>query len=173
MSRVGFGAFCLDASDFNFLPTDGFSIKPLKVKLLAGEQKATKLELAPSVEVAFKVKPRGKREIIHVGALWGWFKGRPHIKASIFFLGGGGQLEVYVDLSLLLAFFFSPSIQVWGLFAGCFCNSCCHVLRVQTMTNIYDAFVCLFFASFSCCVSSCCRFVRVYSKSLRLSHTVG
>ena len=25
----------------NFLPTNGFSIKPLKVKLLAGEQKAT------------------------------------------------------------------------------------------------------------------------------------
>ena len=27
--------------DFNFLPTNGFSIKPLKVKLLAGEQKAS------------------------------------------------------------------------------------------------------------------------------------
>ena len=27
--------------DFIFLPTNGFSIKPLKVKLLAGEQKAT------------------------------------------------------------------------------------------------------------------------------------
>ena len=27
--------------DFNLLPTNGFSIKPLKVKLLAGEQKAT------------------------------------------------------------------------------------------------------------------------------------
>ena len=26
--------------DFNFLPTNGFSIKPLKVKLFAGEQKA-------------------------------------------------------------------------------------------------------------------------------------
>ena len=27
--------------DFNFLPTNGFSIKPLTVKLLAGEQNAT------------------------------------------------------------------------------------------------------------------------------------
>ena len=27
----------------NFLPTDGFFIKPLKVELLAGEQKATKI----------------------------------------------------------------------------------------------------------------------------------
>ena len=31
----------LGCQDFNFLPTNGFSIKPLKVKLLAGEQKAT------------------------------------------------------------------------------------------------------------------------------------
>ena len=29
--------------DFNFLPTSGFSIKPLTVKLLAGEQKATEV----------------------------------------------------------------------------------------------------------------------------------
>ena len=35
-----FVAFCLDV-DFRFLPTNGFSIKPLKVKPLAGEQKAT------------------------------------------------------------------------------------------------------------------------------------
>ena len=27
--------------DFNLLPTSGFSMKPLKVKLVAGEQKAT------------------------------------------------------------------------------------------------------------------------------------
>ena len=38
-----FGAFCLDART-NFLPTNGFSIGPLKVKLLAGEQKATELK---------------------------------------------------------------------------------------------------------------------------------
>ena len=31
----------LGCSDSNFLPTNGFSIKPLKVELLAGEQKAT------------------------------------------------------------------------------------------------------------------------------------
>ena len=31
----------LGCSDFKFLPTSGFSIKPLKVELLAGEQKAT------------------------------------------------------------------------------------------------------------------------------------
>ena len=31
----------LGCEDCNFLPTNGFSIKPLKVKLLAGEQKAT------------------------------------------------------------------------------------------------------------------------------------
>ena len=40
-----FGAFCLDVRTLTFLPTNGFSIKPLKlklkVKLLAGEQKAT------------------------------------------------------------------------------------------------------------------------------------
>ena len=29
--------------DFNFLPTTGFSMQPLKVKLLAGEQKATEI----------------------------------------------------------------------------------------------------------------------------------
>ena len=39
-----FGAFCLDVRTLiNFLPTNGLSIKPLKVKLLAGEQKATEL----------------------------------------------------------------------------------------------------------------------------------
>ena len=31
----------LGCLDFNFLPTNGLSTKPLKVKLLAGEQKAT------------------------------------------------------------------------------------------------------------------------------------
>ena len=31
----------LGGQDFNFLPTNGFSIKPLTVKLLAVEQKAT------------------------------------------------------------------------------------------------------------------------------------
>ena len=35
----------LGCSDFNFLPTSGFFIKPLKAKLLAGEQKATKCSL--------------------------------------------------------------------------------------------------------------------------------
>ena len=34
--------FAKGCEDFNFSPTNGFSIKPLKVKLLAGEQKATK-----------------------------------------------------------------------------------------------------------------------------------
>ena len=34
---------CLDVRTLTFLPTNGFSIKPLTVKLLAGEQKATKL----------------------------------------------------------------------------------------------------------------------------------
>ena len=33
-----FVAFCLDVRTLNFLPTNGFSTKPLKVKLLAGEQ---------------------------------------------------------------------------------------------------------------------------------------
>ena len=37
-----FGAFCL-AFHLNFLPTNEFSIKLLKVKLLAGEQKATEI----------------------------------------------------------------------------------------------------------------------------------
>ena len=32
---------CVLLEDFNLLPTNGFSIKPLKVKLLAGEQKVT------------------------------------------------------------------------------------------------------------------------------------
>ena len=36
-----FGAFCLDVRTFNFLPTHGFSVKPLKERLLAEEQKAT------------------------------------------------------------------------------------------------------------------------------------
>ena len=31
----------LGCEDFNFLPTNGFFIQPPKVKLLAGEQKAT------------------------------------------------------------------------------------------------------------------------------------
>ena len=35
------GAFCLDVRTLTFLPTNGFSIKPPKGKLLAGEQKAT------------------------------------------------------------------------------------------------------------------------------------
>ena len=33
----------LGCLDFNFLPTDGFTVKTPKVKLLAGEQKATEL----------------------------------------------------------------------------------------------------------------------------------
>ena len=38
---LSFGACCLDVRTLTFLPTiNGFSIKPLKVKLLAGEQKA-------------------------------------------------------------------------------------------------------------------------------------
>ena len=42
-----FGAFCQGLLGLeNFLPTDGFSTKPLKVRLLAGEQKAT--EYAPT-----------------------------------------------------------------------------------------------------------------------------
>ena len=37
-----FGAFCQGMFGLeNFLPTNGFSIKPLEVKLLAGEQKLT------------------------------------------------------------------------------------------------------------------------------------
>ena len=41
-----FGAFGKGCWDFNFLPTDGVSIKPLKVKLFAGEQQATKVRRA-------------------------------------------------------------------------------------------------------------------------------
>ena len=41
LRRRIFGAFCWMLGLFAFLPTNGFSIKPLKVKLLAGEQKAT------------------------------------------------------------------------------------------------------------------------------------
>ena len=37
----------LGCLDFNFWPTNGFSIKPLKVKLLAGEQKATEFKQQP------------------------------------------------------------------------------------------------------------------------------
>ena len=40
MGILPFGAFCL-AVRTNFLPTNGFSTKPLKVKVLAGEQNAT------------------------------------------------------------------------------------------------------------------------------------
>ena len=36
-------AFCLDARTLTFCQLMGFPIKPLKVKLLAGEQKATEL----------------------------------------------------------------------------------------------------------------------------------
>ena len=37
------GAFCQGILELeNLLPSNGFSIEPLKVKLLAGEQKATK-----------------------------------------------------------------------------------------------------------------------------------
>ena len=38
-----FGALPRDVRTLNLLPTDGFFIKPLKVKLLAGEQKATEV----------------------------------------------------------------------------------------------------------------------------------
>ena len=38
------GRILLGCQDFNFLPTNGFSMTPLKVKLLAGEQKATELQ---------------------------------------------------------------------------------------------------------------------------------
>ena len=37
-----FGAVCLDVRTLAFSQLLGFSFKPLKVKLLAGEQKATK-----------------------------------------------------------------------------------------------------------------------------------
>ena len=41
-----FGACCQGMLGLNnFLPTSGFSTKPLKVKLLAGEQKATQSRL--------------------------------------------------------------------------------------------------------------------------------
>ena len=40
LAEVHFAKGC---SDFNFLPTNGFSLKPQKVKLLAGEQKATEV----------------------------------------------------------------------------------------------------------------------------------
>ena len=44
MVDVTFLAFCQKMLGLNnFLPTNEFSIKPLKVKLLAGEQKATEL----------------------------------------------------------------------------------------------------------------------------------
>ena len=44
-----FGAFCLDVSTFClFANVIGFSIKPLKVKLLAGEQKATESRSCPA-----------------------------------------------------------------------------------------------------------------------------
>ena len=36
----------LGCLDFNFLPTNGSSIKPLKVELLAGEQKTTEKRVA-------------------------------------------------------------------------------------------------------------------------------
>ena len=45
----------LGCSDSNFLPTNGCSIKPLKVKLLAGELKATKTR-SPSKEDPHKKK---------------------------------------------------------------------------------------------------------------------
>ena len=38
---IYFGAFCMDVRTLTFCQLKGFSIKPLKVKLLAGEQKAT------------------------------------------------------------------------------------------------------------------------------------
>ena len=37
--------FAKGCQDFNLLPTRGFSIKQLKVRLLAGDQKATDLKL--------------------------------------------------------------------------------------------------------------------------------
>ena len=36
-----FGAFCLDVRTLSFWETSWFSIKPLQVKVLEGEQKAT------------------------------------------------------------------------------------------------------------------------------------
>ena len=49
--RLYFGACCLDVRTFNFLPTNGFSIEPLKAKLLAGEEKAT--EYSPALACWF------------------------------------------------------------------------------------------------------------------------
>ena len=43
VDSLKFGAFSLDVKILTFLPTNGFSTKPLKVKLLAVEQKATEL----------------------------------------------------------------------------------------------------------------------------------
>ena len=48
-------AFCLDVGTLTFLPTSGFffSMKPLKVKLVAGEQKATESTVGGEFERHF------------------------------------------------------------------------------------------------------------------------
>ena len=60
--------------DFNLLPTTGFSITPLKVKLLAGEQKATEISLyAPHIlthaQVLFCFGAQGRNTLTHLKGL--------------------------------------------------------------------------------------------------------
>ena len=74
-----FGAFCLDVRTLTFCQLMGFSIKPLKVKLLAGEQKAAevgfpchppKAQLFPQ---GIRAQPSGKESTSTGGPFWSAF----------------------------------------------------------------------------------------------------
>ena len=63
-SLVHFAKGCWD---FNFLPTNGFSTKPLELKLLAGEQKATEVRdmtKEPPQETKEKAKEMGDAQVL-------------------------------------------------------------------------------------------------------------
>ena len=52
------------------MPTNGFSVKPLKVKLLAGEQKATELRRLFGAK-SLDVRNGSNRETVHRGIFEG------------------------------------------------------------------------------------------------------
>ena len=74
VQRYKLWCILLGCSDFNFSPTSGISIKPLKVKLLAGEQKATKFIWGVSQELTpAKSSCKGAfHDMHHLNVLFLW-----------------------------------------------------------------------------------------------------
>ena len=78
----------LGCQDFNFLPTNGISIKPLKVKLLAGEQKATFLWIDPLTcwsPLPLLLRPHRRRKSSENGLTVPWPR---YLRTTLFQLFG-------------------------------------------------------------------------------------